>query len=276
MTGWLLAANSALLYGLSDVAGGLAARRAHFAVVALLGQVAGLVVTAATCLLAGAGPPAPGDLMWGAVSGAGTATGMVFLFRGLAQGAMSVVVPTSAVTGLAVPVVVEGVLGARPSLAGWAGTVVAVPALWLVSGGRSVNSAGVGDGLCAGIGIGVQYLALAQASAGSHLWPVTAGRVSAVAVLAVVLVVLLRRTTMRRTSPPASALALVSGVTAAAALAAYLEATHREITAVAVAVSSLYPVVPVLLGIAVFREPLTRGRVAGLVTAAAAITLLAF
>ena len=140
--GWLLAAASALLYGISDVVGGLAARRAHFAVVALVGQVAGLVVTAATCLLAGAGPPVPSDLAWGAVSGVGTATGMVFLFRGIATGAMSVVVPTSAVTGLAVPVVVEGLVGARPPLGGWAGIAVAVPALWLVSGGRSVTSGG--------------------------------------------------------------------------------------------------------------------------------------
>ena len=44
MTGWLFALGSALFYGTSDFVGGLASRRAHYVVVALLGQFAGLVV----------------------------------------------------------------------------------------------------------------------------------------------------------------------------------------------------------------------------------------
>nr|BFF18430.1 hypothetical protein GCM10025730_19510 [Promicromonospora thailandica] len=113
---------------------------------------------------------------------------MVFLFRGMSRGAMSVVIPVSAVGGLALPVLVTTVLlGERPSAWAWAGITLALPALWLVSRTRTTTAdtaAGVRDGLVASVGIALQYLALAQASPGAGLWPVTSGRVTAVLVVA--------------------------------------------------------------------------------------------
>ncbi|TXF10848.1 multidrug DMT transporter permease, partial [Mycobacterium tuberculosis] len=46
MIGWLFGLGSAVLYGMSDFVGGLASRRSHFVVVALLGQCAGLMASA--------------------------------------------------------------------------------------------------------------------------------------------------------------------------------------------------------------------------------------
>ncbi|MDV3129738.1 EamA family transporter [Mycobacterium sp. 21AC1] len=286
MIGWLCGLGSAVLYGVSDFVGGLASRRAHFVVVALLGQCAGLLVSAAAGPLIKAQSPSHADLWWGALSGLGTAAGMVFLFRGLSRGAMSVIVPTSAVTGILLPVLVGVVVEhERPSVPAWAGIALAVPALWLVSGSLSrtgSSSGGVGDGLIAGIGIAVQYLALAHASSAAGLWPVATGRVSAVGVLFTLFLVLaLRRTDDRvgtaQLRMPATpfALATAAGVTAAAALAAYLVATHHQITAIAVVLSSLYPVIPVILGITVLHERLSRRQAAGVVGAGAAIALLA-
>ncbi|MET9517898.1 hypothetical protein [Streptomyces sp. NPDC002994] len=40
------------------------------------------------------------DVMWGALSGAGSGLAMQFLNRGLSRGAMSIVIPVSAVTGV--------------------------------------------------------------------------------------------------------------------------------------------------------------------------------
>ena len=112
MIGWLFGLGSAVLYGMSDFVGGLASRRSHFVVVALLGQCAGLIASALAGLMIGAESIPHSDLWWGALSGLGTAVGMAFLFRGLSRGAMSVIVPVSAVTGVSIPVlfgvVVEG------------------------------------------------------------------------------------------------------------------------------------------------------------------------
>jgi uncharacterized membrane protein len=136
--GVLLALASALGYGLSDFLGGVLSRRASFVRIALLGQLGGLVVMVLAAPLTASAPPRLPDLLWGALSGLGTGIGMMFLFRGMSRGAMSVVVPVSAVGGVALPVLVAtAALGERPPLPGWLGIALALPALWLVSGGAA-------------------------------------------------------------------------------------------------------------------------------------------
>ena len=261
--GALLALASALAYGIADYAGGVLSRRAHFGTVAFLGQVGGLVFALAAAPFVPA-PVSLAGLGWGALSGVGTGVGMLFLYRGVSRGAMSVVVPVSAVGGVAIPVVVGvALLGDRPSLLAWAGIVVAVPALWLVAHTRGpAKPDGVGDALIASVGIAVQYLALAQAEAG--LWAVVAGRVAA----ALVVLPAVRR--------PVTAVvpAAACGAAAALALTCYLLATWQQLVTVAVVLSSLYPAIPVLLGITLLRERLTGTQIFGLVCAGAAVGLL--
>ena len=210
----LLALTSAALYGIVDFAGGMLSRRVHFAVVTLLGQAGGL----ALALVVAFAVPSPDvrlvDVAWGALSGLGSAMAMTYLNRGLSRGGMTVVVPVSALTGVALSVLCGVLLlGDRPAGVAWLGIGLTVPALWLVSyGGRPDSRAGSGevgsragaggvghgdapatragdgggvpgfragaalDGLLAGVGVAVQYLGLAQAGAGSGVWPVVAGR----------------------------------------------------------------------------------------------------
>jgi drug/metabolite transporter (DMT)-like permease len=264
--GVLLALASAVAYGLADFAGGLLSRRAHFGTIALVGQVAGLVFAFCGAVLVPATATA-GDLGWGALSGVGTGVGMAFLYRGLARGDMSVVVPVSAVGGVALPVIVSvALLGERPTVLAWAGIVAALPALWLVGradgGGKPAS---VGDALIASVGFAAQYLALAQASGG--LWPVVAGRVAA----ALVVLPMARRRIPLRVAAGAAG----CGAIAATALVCYLLATRQALDVIAVVLSSLYPAIPVVLGITVLRERLGRWQTVGLIAAAAAIVLLA-
>ncbi|OEV29932.1 hypothetical protein AN219_13810 [Streptomyces nanshensis] len=299
--GSLLALGSALFYGIADFTGGLLSRRAGFALVALAGQAGGLLLTLVATPLLPATEPSVSDLAWGALSGVGTGLGMVFLYRGMSRGAMSVVVPVSAVGGLALPVLAGVVLlGDRPSALSWLGVVTAVPALWLVSRNgpaRSGSPAATGaslDGLTAGAGIALQYAALAQAGQASGIWPVTAGRLAATAVILPVALRALRgvrhparkpRTPRWAPEPPEprtrpvlpprhAAGAVVTGMAAALALVLYLLATREQILTVAVVLSSLYPAIPVLLGLTVLRERPTRLQVTGLTGAAAATGLL--
>ncbi|MEV0220767.1 hypothetical protein [Streptomyces sp. NPDC050704] len=140
MMGVLLALGSAACYGLADWRGGLLSRRAHFAVVALVGQVGGLVLARAVALvlvlvlvLPSTAPDAAG-LAWGALSGVRTGAAMVFCTAGWAAVQKTMAVPVSAVGGVALLVLVGvAVLGDRPSVLSWFGIVIAVPALWSVS-----------------------------------------------------------------------------------------------------------------------------------------------
>jgi drug/metabolite transporter (DMT)-like permease len=240
------------------------------------GQVGGLVATAVAAPVLTPSPPAAPALGWGGLSGAGTGLAMAFLFRAMSRGALSVVVPVSAVGGIALPVLVGTVLlGERPGWPTWLGIGLAVPALWVVSGGARRPAAGsVRDGLVAGAGIAVQYVALARAGADAGLWPVLAGRVTALAAVTVLAATLLRGTA--RPAPVRVRLtAAGAGILAAVALTAYLYAVHTGYVTVAVVLSSLYPVVPVVAGIVVFRERIRVRQAAGLVAALAAAVLIA-
>jgi uncharacterized membrane protein len=276
--GVVFALLSALSYGLSDVVGGVVARRMNATTVALLGQVGGLVTVGVAAPLLTPGLPQSPDLLWGGLSGVGTGFGMAFLFRGLSRGAMSVVGPVSAVGGVALPVLVGTVLlGDRPSWPAWVGVVLAVPSLWIISRGSSEATGPIGVSLryggLAGVGIAIQYLALAQADSSAGLWPVLSGRVTAVVTVAV----LAASSPSRRESVTAQRLlaAGYSGVLAAAALTAYLLAAHTELVTVAVVLSSLYPVVPVVFGVTVLGERLRRNQLVGLAAALVATVLIA-
>jgi drug/metabolite transporter (DMT)-like permease len=292
--GVLLALASAVFYGMADFTGGLLSRRAYFATVALLGQVGGLVLTLAIAPYMPGSSPRAADLGWGALSGVGTGLGMVFLYRGLSRGAMSVVVPVSAVSGVVLPVLTGvAALGDRPSALSWAGIVAALPALCLVAqeGGAdeslpahrsspgSPENAGASfrtpplDALIAGVGIALQYLALAQVAPKAGVWPVAAGRAAAV-ITVLPLALSSRRRTRSRISIAQTVAATATGMLAAGALVFYLLSVREQLVVIAVVLSSLYPAIPVLLGITVLRERLRPLQAAGLVGAAVAVAFL--
>lgn len=279
--GTLLALASAVCYGLADFTGGLLSRRGGFVIVALAGQVGGLALSLALAPFVATGTPAAADLGWGALSGVGTGAGMLFLYRGIGRGAMSVVVPISAVGGVALSVIVGvAFLGESPSALSSVGIALSVPALWLVSQTRrrgepaatAAATRAALDGLIAGTGIALQYLALAQAEPRAGLWPVVAGRVAATLCLLPLVLTAARATE----GPDRRGLLLAAGpgAIAATALIFYLAATREQLLVVAVVLSSLYPAIPVLLGITALRERLSWKQTLGLVGAAAAIGLL--
>lgn len=191
----------------------------QFAAVTLLGQLGGLLPATVAVLLLLAGAVRPAGLLWGALSGVGSGAAMHFLNPGLSQGAMSVVVPVSAVTGVA----------------------LSAPALWMVcrggpGDGDPDGAGGVPDGLLASAGVALQYIALAQAGASSGLWPVAAGRVAAVPVL----LPTAARHPQRLLLPPVRGVQpLLVGAGAALGLILYLLAAQRQLLAVAVVLASL-------------------------------------
>ncbi|MEV7194200.1 EamA family transporter [Streptomyces sp. NPDC093510] len=290
--GALLALASAACYGIVDFAGGLLSRRVHFTVVTFLGQAGGLLLALVLALAVPAETVRLADLAWGAASGVGSAVAMQYLNRGLSRGAMSVVIPVSAVTGVALSVVC-GVLflGDRPTALAWLGICVTVPALWLVaaggshtggsSGGGGSGGGGSGgaapsarvpvDGLIASVGVAVQYIGLAQAGAASGVWPVAAGRLAAVLFL---LPNACRHAAAFRQPVRSAGLAVLIGAGAALGLILYLWATRQQMLAIAVVLASLYPAVPTALGLAVLGEKVTRAQTTGLVGAVAAVVLL--
>lgn len=274
--GALYALASAVCYGIADFAGGLLSRRGEPVSVAWTGQAGGLGLTLVAALLLPSSCPNWADLAWGGLSGVGTGVGMVFLYRGLSHGAMSVVVPVSAVAGVALPVIAGVlVLGENLDPVSWVGVGLAIPALWLVTQTDTAPGAhgagGATDGAIAGVGIALQYLALAQADLASGIWPVVAGRVAAVATISPLA---LRTQPPWRLRPRLLALAAPVGGTAALALVFYQLAVGHQLLSVAVVLSSLYPAIPILLGVVALHEHVSRKQLVGILAAGGTIAAL--
>jgi drug/metabolite transporter (DMT)-like permease len=131
---------------------------------------------------------------------------------------------------------------------------------------------GVVDGVLAGVGFAVLFIALGRVHGDAGLWPVAAGQLVAlvsVAVAALVAGVSLRRPGRAGLGAPAA------GLLGATAVVLYLFATRSQLVSVAAVLTSLYPALTVLAAIAFLRERIGRGQAVGLVAAAAAVSLIA-
>ena len=275
----VLALVAAALYGVSDFAGGLASRRLSVWPVGLLacvGAFAASLVLAATR----PGDPTSADLAWGLLAGIGSGSGTAFLYRGLAAGRMGVVAPVSAVGAVVVPLLVGLLAGERPGPLAWAGILLALPGIWLVSReegtidgspdatGRAGAVEGLVDGVLAGLGFGLLFAALGQVPDSAGSWPLAVNQGSSVVFMALAAVVLGGNPLPRRR---AEVVGLLPGFLATLAVFAYLLATQHGLLSLAAVITSLYPAFTVVLAIVVLREPVHRAQAAGLALCALTI-----
>jgi drug/metabolite transporter (DMT)-like permease len=139
----LLALASAIGYGGSDFAAGLASRSAGIIQVNLLASAISTVAVTAALLLVGAHPPTAASLAWGAGAGLGGFVGGLALYLGFRQAAFSVAGPLSAVGAAGFSVLAGLLFGERPTTLALTGIVLALPAIVAVS--ASAGRAGRGD-----------------------------------------------------------------------------------------------------------------------------------
>lgn len=275
--GILLALLSAVAYGTSDFIGGVGARRSSPLQILLIGQIAGTLALLTAALMLG-GTPTTTDIAWGVAAGVGSAAGGLFLYRGLARGRMGLVAPLSAVGAAALPVLVGVVLGERPGLLVWAGIVIALPGIWLVSHeagpSRPQQSWGaLTDGALAGVGFGLLFICLAQIGPDAGLMPLAANQATG-ALLAGIVAVAARPRPRWLGHRAAIGWGAAAGLTGAVGTLAFLLSSGQTTLAVAAVLSSLYPAVTVLLAAGVLRERLSGPQGAGIGICTLAIVAL--
>ncbi len=271
----VLALGAAVAYGLSDFIGGLASRRTTPWPVAFLGAVGGVISACALSLVV-PGDATTADLLWGAASGIGSGVGTVFLYRGLATGRMAVVAPVSAVGAAVVPVVVGVATGERPSALVAVGIVVALPGIWLVAripeAVEDDRTGGLVDGLLAGLGFGLLFVALGQVPDDAGFWPLAASQAAALVTICAIAVAL------RAPWIPSAASELwgaVAGLVATVAVLLFLLATQTGLLTVAAVLTSLYPAFTILLAAVVLRESIYRAQGFGLALCGVAVAFVA-
>jgi len=271
----LLSVCAALTYGLSDFVGGMLARRTSAWAVATASQAAATVLAIVFASITPTSPPVAA-LAWGALAGIGSAAGNVLIYRGLGSGRMTVVAPVSALAAAALPVIVGIAGGDRPGILPFAGVAIALPAVWLVSGGgaglRGASQREVVNGLAAGLGFGVQFSALGQIPAGAGLTPLVLSQVVSVTTIVVAAGALGGQWVPRDRH---SRLGVVSGILAGIATIAFQFASQSGMLTIAGVVTSLYPAVTVVMAAAWLRERVRGSQGVGLGLAAAAVVLIA-
>jgi len=280
----IFALTASLAYGLSDFVGGLASRRASAWLIAAISQLVAAVGIGAAAVVVG-GSPSLGDLAWGVLAGIGAGAGTGMLYRGLGGGRMSVVAPLSAVGAALLPVAVGIATGERPSTATWVGVIIAFPAIWLVARGSEHDevlgearqdcrpqSQDVIDGLSAGAGFGLLFVALGQVPDDAGLAPLAVMDVAAVIILAAAALALHQPL---RLPAPITGYAALAGGLGASATVLFLLATQSGLLTVASVLTSLYPATTVLLAALVLHEHITRWQGVGLGFAGIAVGLVA-
>jgi drug/metabolite transporter (DMT)-like permease len=273
--GLVLALAAALAYGGSDFVGGTGSRRHSPWGVVLTGQASGAVLMIASGLLAPADPCAV-DFAWVLLAGAGSATGSIFLYRGLARGRMGTVAPVSAVGAAVLPVLVGVGLGERPTWLAWLGVLVALPGIWLVSRGSTSSATGTRsalvDGAVAGAGFGVLFIALGQVSGHAGFLPLAANQEFGAALTGVGAAALGQDW---RPRPGVLPWGGASGALGAAGTWNFLLSAHATDLGVAAVLTSLYPAVTVLLASVVLGERLGVGQRLGIGICTLAVATLA-
>jgi drug/metabolite transporter (DMT)-like permease len=273
----LYAALSALMYGAADFCGGMAVRKAPLPAVLAFSQGIGLAVALAASLAFGFHLASPADLLWGALAGVSGAAGIAALYSALASTIVAVASPLAAVTGAVIPVLLGVAAGERPAAAAWAGIVLGVCAIALLTAGPS-KTAREGAirraallGVLAGLGFGLFFFAISRTSHASGLWPLVAARVATVSLVTLFIGLTRRPLRLSAASVP---MALLSGTLDMSANIAFLLASRSGLLSISAAVAALYPGPTVVLAWIILREKVTPLRVAGLALALAGVALI--
>jgi drug/metabolite transporter (DMT)-like permease len=265
---------SAASFGASDFGGGLSTRRLPVLGVMLAVNSTGLVVALAIAALTREPGPEAGTIAVAAVGGVSGALGVLGLYRGLAVGRMGVVAPVVGVIGASLPVLVGVLSQGAPRLEAGIGIALALVAVVIISRAPSPTGSrsGIEYALLGGLGIGVVSVLIGRLPEGSVWWPLVVLKVAAVGFIGLAIVA-----SRRPIGVPArsvGALAVV-GLGDMAGNGFYVLATQSGRLDIAAVLSSLYPVVTVLLAIVVLREQIGRRHAVGIATAAIAVALIA-
>lgn len=266
---------AALCYGASDFVAGVSGRRASPESVAILSQPIALLAVVLAALAFGGRSPSASTLAWGAVSGLGSGIGTIALYRGLAVGRMSVVAPVSGVLAAALAAALGLATGDDLSAVRLTGLALALPGIALVtfqpSGTQKPTRTGLAEGIVAGAGFALLFIALARAGTASGAWPLVPGEAVAVAsVLLVGLSLGKPHGTWRAAWWPA----VVTGLLGSMATLLYLAATGEGQLSVVAVLTSLYPAITIVLARLVLHERWARVQLVGLGISALAVCLI--
>jgi drug/metabolite transporter (DMT)-like permease len=212
----------------------------------------------------------------GILAGLAGLAGLAALYRGMAIGVVSVVAAIAA-TAPIVPIAVGLALGERLSIVQFGGMVLALGGITLLAFDRREAATtrrlvpGVGLALLAALAFGFFFVAIRYASRPDAIYGVVAVRTGSVGALLVLGLVFRSRIRVAAADLPAL---FGVGVLDVGADTLFAFATTIGLLSIVSILSSLYPVVTVLLARVLLNERMARLQQAGIVLAFAGVALI--
>jgi drug/metabolite transporter (DMT)-like permease len=265
---------ASLAWGVGDFIGGLKSRVMPALVVMAASQPFGLAALGVAVAVRGSGPPGP-EVAWAALAALFGTMGLVAFYRGMAAGAISVVVPLAAVAA-GIPVIWGLTQGDKVSFLQEIGFVAALGGGLLASfersGERPAFARGTGWALLALLGFGCYYVPLHASATHDWLWPSFIFRATSVTLVWSAL--LLTRRRPKGTRPhllPLVAIGLLDN--GGNTLFAAASSSHGLLSVVSV-LASLYPAVTILLARFALGERVERSQDVGVLVTLAGVVLI--
>ena len=281
---------SALSWGISTLLAAVAARRIGALRTVVIGEVAGLAGYWTLFLLGHFSLRGVGGSAWLLVlAGVIAVAGYLAMYRGLESGHVGLVSAISACYGGVIAVLsvillsehltVEAAVGIVATVAGVMLAVIrsrAAPAPGPSASNTAAPAIGVAFGLIAALCYGVGGFMIARYTLRlGWLVPVVVARGGAMVILLGLLATPLRGQAGARLAPGLT-WAVAAGLADAAGLIFFTRGDQVGLVAVTGAVSSAYPVIPLIGGLLVFRERLMPQQAGGAVLILAGLILLGF
>jgi uncharacterized membrane protein len=273
----VLGLTSAIAWGAADFTGGLASRKTGAYRAVFYGEILGLMMIFAAAWIAWQPLLTWNIWLLAMLAGALGTTGLLLLYYSMTKGLMSIATPVSALLAAILPVAIGSFAEGRPGFLTLLGFAFALAAVWFISQSQS----GIQDILAhladlrlpflAGIGFGLYFVLMHEATRHATLWPMVASRVGGILIIAVYM------TISREPWKPARSAAgmiLLNGVLDICGNLFFVLAGQAGRLDVAAVLSSLYPGSTVLLAWIFLRERLSRTQWLGIFAALVAIVLI--
>jgi drug/metabolite transporter (DMT)-like permease len=265
---------SSASWGAADFIGGLASKKASAVRVLFLAEIAGFIPFLVLAVVTHEAVPSYVDLLWGAFSSVVGLTGLIFLYRALADGQMTIAAPVSALLAAIIPVTFGFFTLGAPSTTTLIGFGLAFLAVWLISQSDSTtwrfSFSDLRMPLLSGFFFGFYFILIHKATLNAFYWPLTSARFAGL--IALGLFALLTR---QPAMPPRDVwgFSILNGVIDIAGNAFYILSAQAGRIDVASVLSSLYPASTVLLAWLFLKEKISPTQTLGIVLAFTAIVL---
>jgi drug/metabolite transporter (DMT)-like permease len=260
-------------WGISDFLGGYTARRFNSFLLAAIGHAGGFSMVFALATTRHSPVPDGHSMVWAMLAGASGGTALALFYRALAQGNMGLAAPVATVIGAAIPAVFSIWIEGFPRPLTVAGFALALVGIWLISRPEgSGRPQGLGLAFIAGLGFAGFYIFMKQAGSGAALWLAACSRGMSLVVTAIITIAGRK---FRPFYAKGALIGLLAGCLDVTGTVMFVRAEQSGRLDTAVVLTSLYPVITILLARMFLNERFTFWKTAGMAAALAAVPIIA-